>query len=125
MGGSHFLALRLRLPIHLLNSTYFRLKRRWSATGKSGVNTSRELPGTLLPLVEAALAEAETWLVQNKPAGFRDDLLALYFRLHSFRRTAELYDERYVTIIEDAPAVKVRLFCLDPSHLLREALVSG
>jgi DNA excision repair protein ERCC-2 len=93
--------------------------------GKGGGNTSRELPGTLLPLVEAALAEAETWLVQNKPAGFRDDLLALYFRLHSFRRTAELYDERYVTIIEDAPAVKVRLYCLDPSHLLREALVRG
>lgn len=56
------------------------------------------------------------------PKWFRDGLLALYFRLHSFRRTAELCDERYVTIIESVPAVKVRLFCLDPSHLLREPL---
>jgi DNA excision repair protein ERCC-2 len=93
--------------------------------GNDEVSTSRELPVTLLPLVEATLAEAEFWLVKNKPAGFRDDLLALYFRLHSFRRTAELYDERYVTIIEDAPTRKVRLFCLDPSHLLHEALARG
>ena len=75
--------------------------------------------------MEAALIEAEAWLVQNQPADFRDHLLTLYFRLHSFRRTAELYDERYVTIIENGPAVKMRLFCLDPSHLLREALTRG
>ena len=92
---------------------------------KGGISTSHELPQTLIPLLEAALTEAESWLVQNQPAGFRDDLLALYFRLHSFRRTAELYDECYVTIIENAPALILRLFCLDPSHLLREALARG
>ena len=48
----------------------------------------------MIELLDAALAEAETWLAQNQPAGFREDLLAFYFRLHSFRRTAELYDER-------------------------------
>jgi Rad3-related DNA helicase len=92
---------------------------------KNGVRTRREFPETLLPLLEAALAEAETWLAQNQPAEFREVLLALYFRLHSFRRTAELYDERYVTIIENTSSVKVRLFCLDPSHLLRQALARG
>lgn len=92
---------------------------------QGGVNTSRELPQTLIPLLDAALAEAEAWLVQNQAAGFSDDLLALYFRLHAFRRTAEIYDERYVTIIANDPAVKVRLFCLDPSHLLRQALARG
>ncbi len=45
--------------------------------------------------------------------------------MHSFRRTAELYDERFVTIIENEPAVKVRQFCLDPSLLLRKALARG
>src|SRR5882757_5232716 len=89
---------------------------------KSGVRTTREVPESLIELVEAALTEAETWLVQNKPAGFREDLLALYFHLHSFRRTAELYDEHFITIIESDPSPKVRLFCLDPSTLLRQAL---
>ncbi len=92
---------------------------------RSGVSTSRELPETLLPVLDAALAEAETWLAQNQPASFREDLLALYFRLRSFRRTAELYDDRFVTLIEKSPTVRARLFCLDPSHLLREALARG
>jgi len=92
---------------------------------KAGVPTSREVPERLIEFVEAALTEAETWLAQNKPAGFREDLLTLYFHLHSFRRTAELYDEHYATIIETIPSLKVRLFCLDPSTLLRQALARG
>jgi DNA excision repair protein ERCC-2 len=93
--------------------------------GKSDINTRRELPQTLIPLLAAALAEAEAWLVQNQPAGFREELLALYYRLNSFGRTAEIYDEHFVTIIENGPSVKVRLFCLDPSALLRQALTRG
>jgi DNA excision repair protein ERCC-2 len=93
--------------------------------GSNPVRTSREFPESLSPLLEAALIEAESWLVQNQPAEFRDQLLTLYFRLRSFQRTAELYDERYVTIIKNGPVVKIRLFCLDPSHLLRQALARG
>ncbi|HXI70601.1 MAG TPA: ATP-dependent DNA helicase [Verrucomicrobiae bacterium] len=92
---------------------------------KAGVPTSREVPERLIEFVEAALTEAETWLAQNKPAGFREQLLTLYFHLHSFRRTAELYDDHYATIIETIPSLKVRLFCLDPSTLLRQALARG
>src|SRR6202034_3855103 len=56
---------------------------------------------------------------------FREALLALYFQMHSFRRIAELYDEHFVTIIENAPEMKVRQFCLDPSLLLRKAQARG
>ncbi|HWH68136.1 MAG TPA: ATP-dependent DNA helicase [Candidatus Sulfotelmatobacter sp.] len=87
--------------------------------------TRQELPADLLPILETALQEAEAWLAQNQPAEFRESLLQLYFRLHSFRRTAELYDERYVTILQPGAAVRVRLFCLDPSFLLRRALARG
>jgi DNA excision repair protein ERCC-2 len=91
----------------------------------SGCRTNQEFPSDLMPLLEDALKEAETWLARNHPADFRDSLLELYFRLHSFRRTAELYDERYVTIIEPGTSVRMRLFCLDPSFLLRQALARG
>ncbi len=86
---------------------------------------SRDFPADLLPPLDDALKEAETWLARNLPADFREGLLELYFRLHSFRRTAELYDERFVTIIEADRSVRVRLFCLDPSFLLRQALARG
>jgi DNA excision repair protein ERCC-2 len=91
----------------------------------SGVSTSFEFPESVIEPLEAALNEAEKWLVKNQPAEFREALLALYFRLHSFRRTAEAYDERYVTIIKSEPTTKVRLFCLDPSLLLRKAQARG
>jgi DNA excision repair protein ERCC-2 len=90
-----------------------------------GVSTSPEFPDSLIEPLETALDEAESCLVKNQPAEFREALLGLYFRMHSFRRTAELYDERFVTIIEDKPAITVRQFCLDPSLLLRKALARG
>jgi Rad3-related DNA helicase len=90
-----------------------------------GVSTSLEFPDSLIEPLETALDETESWLVKNQPAEFREALLGLYFRMHSFRRTAELYDERFVTIIESDPAIKVRQFCLDPSLLLRKALARG
>jgi DNA excision repair protein ERCC-2 len=95
--------------------------------GKSAAppHTTREFPADLLPALDDALKQAETWLARNQPADFREGLLELYFRLHSFRRTAELYDERFVTITEPGRSVRVRLFCLDPSFLLRQALARG
>jgi DNA excision repair protein ERCC-2 len=92
---------------------------------KNGVSTSPEFPDSLIEPLEAALGEAESRLVKNQPTEFREALLALYFRMHSFRRTAELYDEHFVTVIESAPDVKVRQFCLDPFLLLRKALARG
>jgi DNA excision repair protein ERCC-2 len=96
--------------------------------GIGDVRAIRDSPESLKPflaLLDAALIAAESWLVQNQPADFRDQLLTFYFQMRSFRRTAGLYDERYITIIENGPAVKMRLFCLDPSHLLRQALARG
>jgi len=92
---------------------------------ENGVSTSPEFPDSLIEPLETALEEAESWLVKNQPTEFREALLALYFQMHSFRRTAELYDERFVTIIESDPDMKVRQFCLDPSLLLRKALARG
>jgi DNA excision repair protein ERCC-2 len=88
---------------------------------RGGVLTSRMLPAQLLPLIEDSLKEAEIWLARNQPAAFREDLLQLYFRLHAFRRTAEVYSEDYVTIVQPGPTVRVRLFCLNPSSRLRHA----
>lgn len=93
--------------------------------GKNGTTVHREFPAELTPLLESALTAAETWLLQNQPADFRERLLALYFQLHWFRRTAQIYDDRYRTITTQDPSVRLRLFCVDPSSLLQEALARG
>jgi DNA excision repair protein ERCC-2 len=94
-------------------------------SGREGILTTKKWPEHLTPLVDDVLKQAETWLAQNQAAEFRESLLELYFHLLSFRRTADLYDERYVTIVEAGASVRVRLYCLDPSHLLRQALERG
>jgi DNA excision repair protein ERCC-2 len=96
-----------------------------AASGRTKIR--RDLSPALIERIEDALAAAEVWLAKNLPADFREALLALYFRLHAFLRTAGLYDARYVTMIEawHAANLKVRLFCVDPSVLLRQALERG
>jgi len=90
------------------------------------VQTSNSLPDPLLAQIESFLAAAEEWLVLNEPAEFRALLLEMYFRFLAFTRTAELFDDRYVTIIETAPQdSRVRLFCLDPSRGIQAALERG
>lgn len=85
----------------------------------------KTLPEGLLEVVEQAVESAEAWLARNEETDFREDLLQLYFQLHSFLRTGELYDENYTTLVEQAKSLRVRLFCLDPSRLLAEALERG
>ena len=119
---------RPREPKHLDAAAQFRSRDDARPPGLAVLHptsTSREFPATLTQPLEAALNEAEAWLARNEPADFRESLLELFFRLHSFQRTAELYDERYVTITDPGRSVRVRLFCLDPSFLLRQALARG
>ena len=92
---------------------------------KQGVSSRREFPDQLIEPLESALAEAEIWLARNVPSKFGEGLLALYFRMHAFRRTTEIYDDHFVTIIESKPEIQVRLFCLNPSKLLRQAMDRG
>jgi len=50
-------------------------------------------------------------------------LLELYFEAHNFLRTAESFDKRYRCYYERGEdGVSVKLFCVDPSYLLTQAL---
>ncbi|MEI9962726.1 MAG: hypothetical protein WDM76_16900 [Limisphaerales bacterium] len=85
----------------------------------------REFPDNLIEPLESAVTEAELWLAENVPSTFSEDVLLLYFQMLTFRRTAEVFDEHFVTIIESQPNIRVRLFCLNPAKLLRLALDRG
>jgi DNA excision repair protein ERCC-2 len=80
-------------------------------------------PEDLYPLLRMFLKSAESWLAQNVKAAFRDDLLNLYFAVSGFMRVAEYYNDCYATCYERTEAdFKLKLFCIDPSGHLREAL---
>lgn len=78
----------------------------------------REFPEQLIELLESLAGALE----QQLAAGETDPLLSdVYFGCQHFLRIAKLYDERYITYAEkERSDIRLKLFCLDPSHLLRQ-----
>jgi len=86
----------------------------------------REAPEDLYPLLQEFLAAAEAWLERNAPAPFREALLERYFEAGAFLRVSERFDRAYAACYEAAGKdVRVRLFCIDPSRQLADALARG
>ncbi len=97
--------------------------RKSSRPAANQLHVQREIPEGLLPLLRDFLQAAELWLAQNRAADYREALQNLYFQVNRLVRTAGLYDECYVTLLEVEPQrTRLRLFCLDPAKLLHEAL---
>ena len=68
----------------------------------------------------------EVWLTKNEKSEKYDSFLDLYFNSLSFIRIAELYDDKYITYVQcTEDDVVLKMFCLDPSKLLREASKRG
>lgn len=65
-------------------------------------------------------------LSENPTISFMDELLDIYYESLHFVKIAEVYDEKYVTCYDKTSRdFKIKLFCVDPSRLLREAMDKG
>jgi DNA excision repair protein ERCC-2 len=96
------------------------------AVGQPDCWVTQEAPDGIFPLLRNFSGLAEKWLANNEPAEFRETLLELYFKVYAFLRTGEMYDERYVTYAEKLEKdVRLKLFCVNPSELLRQVLARG
>jgi len=81
------------------------------------------LPEELIPLLRHFLWDTEKWLSLNLKTSFREALLDLYFTVGGFVRVADQYDACYVTCYETTGKdLRIKLFCLDPSGQLSDAL---
>ena len=87
----------------------------------------REPPEDLLPLLTRVQAEIEPVLARNRPTPWREALTDLFFTIAAFLRVADLFDGRYVTYGEKRGRgdLLLRLFCLDPSGRIGQALDRG
>lgn len=90
--------------------------------GDRQMQVEPELPEPLIGLLDVFIAAAEKELaVAGATPPTTPLLLEAYFGAQNFVRIAKLYDERYVTFMAcERNEVSVKLFCLDPSHLLRQ-----
>lgn len=94
--------------------------------GENENHIVKEAPEELYKILRKFINESEQWLVKNDKNEGHEELLDLYFNSLAFLRISELYDERYVTYVEKrGEDLAVKLFCLDPSYLLKEAVKRG
>jgi len=93
---------------------------------EKGFYVSSEGDKEIYSILRKFVSECEAYFAKSGNVKMGDELLELYFNALIFIKICELYDERYVTYVEKRnDDVKLKLFCLDPSYLLREALKKG
>jgi DNA excision repair protein ERCC-2 len=124
-----FLAARRRvkgiLPgIHAalgrINSWMAAQRRRCDKAGRE--LAEEELPDILIDRLKVFLRSAERWLALNVQTPFRDELLDLFFEVLRFARVAEMFDKRYTVIYQaSSKGLRIKLFCIDPSHQLQSS----
>ncbi|GIP40436.1 ATP-dependent helicase [Paenibacillus sp. J31TS4] len=102
-----------------VNAWFIALRKE---SGEAKETVRRELPDGLTERLERFVQEAERELAARpEPDEAQGLLLDTYYGAQSLLRIAELYDDRYVTYAElNRSEVRLKLFCLDPSRLLRK-----
>ncbi|MCU0560837.1 MAG: ATP-dependent DNA helicase [Desulfobacterales bacterium] len=96
---------------------------RKGADAVGGPTAERSAPEPLYPLLRDFMAAAEKWLEKNLASAFREELLERYFEAGGFLRVAERFDESYAACYDPSPEdLRVKLFCIDPSRQIGEAL---
>ena len=93
---------------------------------RKGTVYLKQLPKELAKALARLAAPLEEWLEDHREGESHDTLLQLYFDLKAFNRTADGYDEHYVTQLSAyGSELKVSLLCLDPSDFVDESLALG
>ncbi|WMJ80140.1 ATP-dependent DNA helicase [Clostridium sp. MB40-C1] len=119
-------AIEVSKKLNKINSAMVAFRKKCEENNNYHIQS--EAPEDIVNLLREFTYCAEKWLLENKKneSELKDKLLELYFKSLGFIRTYEEYDERYITYSENIyKDTKLKLFCLDPSYLLREAMKRG
>ena len=77
-------------------------------------------------LLRKFIYQSDDWLEENEKTQGYDEFLQLYFDALTFLKILEFYDERYVSYVENSDKdVKFKIYCVDPSYLLRQSIKRG
>ncbi len=109
--------------LNKLNAFMLSMKKMCNEEGYYKQNSE---PVDIYKLLNKLAKILELWLTKNEKSQIYDNFLELYFNALSFIRIAELYDDKYITYVESSyDDVILKIYCLDPSKLLREASKRG
>jgi Rad3-related DNA helicase len=109
--------------LNKLNTMMINMKKKCEI---NGYFVQSEEPKEIYILLKRFIKESEPLLSEDNKTESHNELLELYFNVLTFLKVAEFYDKKYVTYLEKSQSdIKLKIFCLDPSFLLSEALKRG
>ncbi|MFL0246546.1 ATP-dependent DNA helicase [Candidatus Clostridium stratigraminis] len=110
--------------LNKINSIFIEYRKKCEE--ENAYFTQKEAPKELYGILTEFLGAAEKYILEHKNFHGNDDILDLYFKFYAFLRAAEYYDERFITYVEKKNNdVIIKMFCLDPSYLLKECMKKG
>jgi len=113
----------LNRALNAINKYMLTLK---SNCGEKDHFISADKPEELLKILARYTEACELLIKENRELGTDAAFLSQYFQALNFMQTADFYSDAYVTFVEKQRGeVRIKLFCLDPSFLLGEALKRG
>lgn len=114
---------RITKALNKLNSFMLNQKKKCN---EQDFYIQKEEIDEIYGLLRKFIYESEDWLEENEKKEGYDKLLQLYFDALAFLKLSEFYDERYVSYVEkNGNDVRFRIYCVDPSYLLGEAIKRG
>ena len=100
-----------------INNYFLQLKKQMDGTDQ----ILKSLPDELIELLKEFAEVTESSLKQNNDNSSADLLKDAYYEVQKFLKMAKLFDEHFVALIEVIRSeVKIKIFCLDPSALLKQ-----
>ncbi|OLS03584.1 ATP-dependent DNA helicase [Tissierella creatinophila] len=76
--------------------------------------------------LKSLLTSLEPWLIEEKDDPDYEKVIEVYFDIVKYLKISELYDENYITEVKiQEDGMRLKLFCVNPSSLLRESLKRG
>ncbi|WP_244833972.1 helicase C-terminal domain-containing protein [Clostridium sp. BJN0001] len=105
-----------------INSEFINLRHICEETEEKKIHCI-DKPEELIKQIKRFVLESEDFLSKEKKLKGYDEILDLYFDFNRFMTVADLYDNHFCTCIEiDKNEVRVTLFCIDPSLIIRNVV---
>ncbi|HNY10517.1 MAG TPA: ATP-dependent DNA helicase [Candidatus Wallbacteria bacterium] len=118
-------APKLYRSLGKINSYFLKLDKSQMFSEKDAYVQAEPPEEITVPLGNFIQAARE-WLAKNAEAPFTEALMDIFFECLAFQRSYDFYDARFKTYFEKIGRdISVKLFCLDPSELLKQALTRG
>lgn len=102
------------------------LNKEQSSDANDVYAVRKEPPNDLYRLLERFTDFLENRLSRGSDLSFIESLTDTYFDCLNFMKILELYDDKFVTCYDKTSKdLKIKLFCVDPSKLLRKSMDKG